>query len=76
MNTFVLTLVYLAIVIICYYLNKKLIISGPGYKNIWSWEYVGVNLFFSIIILPSIMVWIYYIKFKLLEFPDKPPRWL
>jgi hypothetical protein len=76
METFIGILIYLAIVIICYYLNKKLVISSTGYENIWSWEDVRLNLFFSITILPSIVVWLYYIKFKLPGFPEKPPRWL
>lgn len=74
MKTFIIILILLATMIICYYINRYIV------KNInkteYSWEEVKTNLLMSIFIIPSFLYWIIYLVNIIPSLPEKPPRWL
>lgn len=74
METFIGILIYLAIVIICYYVTRNIV------KNVnkaeYEWNEVKINLLMSIFIPVAIGYWILYLVNITPSFPEKPPRWL
>jgi hypothetical protein len=75
METLIGILIYLAIVIICYYINKYIVVKYNK-DNTWEWEDVRVNLFFSFFTPLSIVIWIMLLIHKCPALPEKPPKWL
>ncbi len=74
METFITILIVLAIIIICYYINRHLI------KNVnnthYTWNEVRTNLLISIFIIPSFIYWILYLIHIIPSLPEEPPKWL
>lgn len=76
MKTFIMLFVYLAIVAMCYFVNKKIAINGNRKSCEWNWENVIVNILISVFTPFSIILWIYVICCNLPAISEKPPRWL
>ena len=74
METFITILIVLAIMIICYYINRYIVKDIN--KTEYSWEEVKTNLLMSIFIIPSFMYWIVYLIHITPSLPERPPRWL
>lgn len=75
METFITILIILAIMIICYYINR-FIFKKEDKTESWNWGDVKLNLIISIIIPFSIVFWIIYIIYKIPSLPKHPPKWL
>jgi len=74
METFITILIVLAIMIICYYINRYIVKDIN--KTEYSWEEVKTNLLMSIFIPVSFVYWIIYLVNIIPSLPEKPPRWL
>ncbi len=76
MNVLISTLLYFIIMIICYNINKHLLILNLKSNNNYNWEIVSKNLFISILIIPSFFYWIIIGLYKIPNIPETPPKWL
>ena len=75
METLIGILIYLIIAIICYYINRYIVIKYEKDTK-WKWDDVRLNLIFSFIIPLSIVIWIMLLISKCPSLPEKPPKWL
>jgi len=64
------------IVVICYYINRRILRINLKTGNIYTWEMMVTNLIISIIIPLSIGFWFIVLINKLPRFKDTPPDWL
>ncbi len=62
--------------VICYITNKYLFRKNLKYGNKYDWNMVKINLFISITIIPSLMLWLGMIIYKLPAISEEPPKWL
>ena len=74
METFITILILLAIMIICYYINRYIVKYTN--KADYGWNEVRINLLMSIFIPVSFGYWIIYLSNILPSFPEEPPKWL
>ena len=74
METFITILIVLAIMIMCYYINRYIVKTVN--KTYYSWEEVKTNLLMSIFIPISLIYWIIYIVNIIPSLPEKPPKWM
>lgn len=64
------------LILVCYYINRRILRTSLKTGNVYSWEMMIINLIISIIIPVSIGFWIIVIINKLPKFRDTPPDWL
>lgn len=76
MNTFITILLFIVIMIICYYINKRIFKLHLKGGDKYNWTSVNTNLIMSIFIFPSVIYWILVILYNLPKFPEGPPRWM
>ena len=74
METFITILIVLAIMIICYYINRYIVKIAN--KAEYGWNEVKTNLLMSIFIIPSLIYWLIYLVNIIPSLPERPPRWL
>ena len=74
METFITILIVLAIMIICYYINRYILKFVN--KTYYTWNEVKTNLLMSIFIPISFVYWIIYLINIIPSLPERPPRWL
>lgn len=74
METFITILIVLAIMIICYYINRYIV--KVVNKAEYGWNEVRINLLMSIFIPVSFVYWIIYLINVVPSLPEEPPRWL
>lgn len=74
METFITILIILAIMIICYYINRYIV--KVVNKADYGWEEVKTNLLMSIFIPLSFVYWVIYLVNIIPSLPDEPPKWL
>lgn len=70
-------LIWLAVSIICYIINRKILLLDTKKNNSeYRWLDVKQNFLISIIFPISIIFWIWCICMKLPSLPENPPKWL
>lgn len=74
METFITILIVLAIMVICYYINRYIVKDIN--KTYYTWNEVKTNLLMSIFFPISFIYWIIYIVNIIPSLPEKPPKWL
>ena len=74
MEIFITILILLAVMIICYYINRYIVKTIN--KTDYTWNEVKTNLLMSIFIIPSFMYWIVYLIHITPSLPELPPKWL
>jgi len=74
METFITILIVLAIMIICYYINRYIV--KVVNKADYGWNEVKTNLLMSIFIPVSFVYWIIYLVNIIPSLPDEPPKWM
>lgn len=74
METFIIILILLATMIICYYINRYIVKDIN--KTYYTWNEVKTNLLMSIFIIPSFIYWLIYLVNIIPSLPEKPPRYL
>ena len=74
METFITILILLAIMIICYYINRYIVKKVN--KSDYSWNEVRINLLMSIFIPVSISYWLIYLINITPSLPENPPKWM
>jgi hypothetical protein len=75
METLIEILIYLTIVIICYYINRY-IESKYSKETPWGWEDVKINLLISFMTPLSVLYWMFLLIHKCPALPEHPPKWL
>ena len=74
METFITILIVLAIMIVCYYINRHIV--KVANKADYGWNEVRINLLMSIFIPVSVGYWILYLVNIIPSLPEEPPKWL
>ena len=74
METFIIILIVLSIMIICYYINRYIVKIAN--KAEYGWNEVRINLLMSIFFPISFVYWIIYLSSIIPSLPEQPPKWL